>query len=312
MPACEFPGTLRLRLRRGQSIRAVSRLRQARPAASLHRRGAPARPAGDLGRRLQPARPDGTLPRAVSENVLLEAEDRVGRCTELRWPPARRHAALLPREPRLLHRRVSAQRTAARCDAADLRHSTPHIVVEIVAPARTAAASARSSWSRRTSLGRPRRCALRTRVGSAATRCGTTTSIAARWCPLATRGGILPQTRRHPSGADLGAEVRELYQRQVLPTGGSRRAAARPRSTYPPRTSRCFCRNHDQSANSGHGLRLRTSAAILPLHHAPEPLLAPPRGARWEVLFSTEDPAYGGAGTPPLATSPQLNLRRRS
>ncbi len=35
---------------------------------------------------------------------------------------------------------------------------------------------------------------------------------------------------------------------------------------------------------------------------APEPLLAPPEGTCWTKLFSTEDPAYGGCGTPPLDT----------
>jgi len=29
---------------------------------------------------------------------------------------------------------------------------------------------------------------------------------------------------------------------------------------------------------------------------APEPLLAPPRGQEWKIVFSTEDPRYGGAG----------------
>jgi maltooligosyltrehalose trehalohydrolase len=33
---------------------------------------------------------------------------------------------------------------------------------------------------------------------------------------------------------------------------------------------------------------------------APEPLLAPPEGMRWETLWSSEDPAYGGSGTPAL------------
>ena len=36
----------------------------------------------------------------------------------------------------------------------------------------------------------------------------------------------------------------------------------------------------------------------LPLDPCPEPLLAPPAGKRWSVIFSTEDPAYGGNGTP--------------
>ncbi|HEY4219280.1 MAG TPA: malto-oligosyltrehalose trehalohydrolase [Gemmatimonadaceae bacterium] len=34
----------------------------------------------------------------------------------------------------------------------------------------------------------------------------------------------------------------------------------------------------------------------------PEPLLAPPRGARWHTLFGTEAPQYGGWGTPPIET----------
>src|SRR5690606_34807686 len=36
----------------------------------------------------------------------------------------------------------------------------------------------------------------------------------------------------------------------------------------------------------------------LHLSPAPEPLLAPHEGHRWRVLLSTEDPRYGGAGTP--------------
>jgi maltooligosyltrehalose trehalohydrolase len=35
------------------------------------------------------------------------------------------------------------------------------------------------------------------------------------------------------------------------------------------------------------------------LDPAPEPLLAPPEGKRWEVLWSSEDPCYGGGGTFP-------------
>lgn len=35
---------------------------------------------------------------------------------------------------------------------------------------------------------------------------------------------------------------------------------------------------------------------VLCLHEAPEPLLAPAEGKRWEVLWSSEDPNYGGSG----------------
>jgi maltooligosyltrehalose trehalohydrolase len=38
------------------------------------------------------------------------------------------------------------------------------------------------------------------------------------------------------------------------------------------------------------------------LDPAPEPLLAPPEGGHWELLWSSEYPCYGGSGTPPLET----------
>jgi maltooligosyltrehalose trehalohydrolase len=40
----------------------------------------------------------------------------------------------------------------------------------------------------------------------------------------------------------------------------------------------------------------------LHLNPAPEPLLAPPADCQWNVLFSTDDPRYGGVGTAPLET----------
>ncbi len=41
----------------------------------------------------------------------------------------------------------------------------------------------------------------------------------------------------------------------------------------------------------------------LHLDPAPEPLLAPPEEAVWQLLWSSEDPKYGGSGTPPLETA---------
>jgi maltooligosyltrehalose trehalohydrolase len=38
----------------------------------------------------------------------------------------------------------------------------------------------------------------------------------------------------------------------------------------------------------------------LHLDPAPEPLLAPPPDCEWAILWSSEDPKYGGIGTPPL------------
>jgi maltooligosyltrehalose trehalohydrolase len=38
----------------------------------------------------------------------------------------------------------------------------------------------------------------------------------------------------------------------------------------------------------------------LRLDPAPEPLLAPPEGKQWDLLWSSEDPRYDGTGTPPV------------
>jgi maltooligosyltrehalose trehalohydrolase len=35
-------------------------------------------------------------------------------------------------------------------------------------------------------------------------------------------------------------------------------------------------------------------------HPAAEPLLAPPAGCQWQILWSSEDPRYGGLGTAQL------------
>jgi maltooligosyltrehalose trehalohydrolase len=45
--------------------------------------------------------------------------------------------------------------------------------------------------------------------------------------------------------------------------------------------------------------------AELILIPASEPLLAPPAGTPWEVLWSSEDPRYGGGGV--VAWSPEEN-----
>ncbi len=48
---------------------------------------------------------------------------------------------------------------------------------------------------------------------------------------------------------------------------------------------------------AGDRLLLVNLGRDLHLDPAPEPLLAPPQGACWEILWSSEDPRYGGTGT---------------
>ncbi len=51
--------------------------------------------------------------------------------------------------------------------------------------------------------------------------------------------------------------------------------------------------------NAGDRLLLVNLGIDLDLEPVPEPLLAPLTGLRWEVLWSSEDPRYGGSGAPP-------------
>jgi maltooligosyltrehalose trehalohydrolase len=59
---------------------------------------------------------------------------------------------------------------------------------------------------------------------------------------------------------------------------------------------------------TGDRLLLVNLGADLHLDIAPEPLLAPPRGARWRTLWSSEDPRYGGRGTSAVETDDGFRL----
>jgi maltooligosyltrehalose trehalohydrolase len=47
----------------------------------------------------------------------------------------------------------------------------------------------------------------------------------------------------------------------------------------------------------------------LHLDPAPEPLLAPPESMRWKIIWSSENPKYGGSGTPPVDTPGNWRIR---
>jgi maltooligosyltrehalose trehalohydrolase len=48
------------------------------------------------------------------------------------------------------------------------------------------------------------------------------------------------------------------------------------------------------------------------LHPASEPLLAPPLGYKWETLWTSESPCYGGTGIPAIASDRQWILPAES
>ncbi len=56
---------------------------------------------------------------------------------------------------------------------------------------------------------------------------------------------------------------------------------------------------HDQGEDR---LLVANFGVALHFDPAPQPLLAPPENCRWEILWSSEDPRYGGMGTPELDT----------
>jgi maltooligosyltrehalose trehalohydrolase len=65
----------------------------------------------------------------------------------------------------------------------------------------------------------------------------------------------------------------------------------------------CFClRIFSATDDASHRLLIVNLARDLHYWPSPEPLLAPPEGQGWRVVISTEDPRYGGDGTPPLET----------
>jgi maltooligosyltrehalose trehalohydrolase len=57
-----------------------------------------------------------------------------------------------------------------------------------------------------------------------------------------------------------------------------------------------------------HRLLFVNLGSDLELNPSPEPLLAPLAGHGWQTLWSSEDPRYGGAGTPPLETDDNWRL----
>jgi len=62
----------------------------------------------------------------------------------------------------------------------------------------------------------------------------------------------------------------------------------------------------------GDRLLIVNLGADLTLRPAPEPLLAPIEGHRWDILWSSETPEYAGVGTPPLYRAGYLHIAAES
>ena len=58
----------------------------------------------------------------------------------------------------------------------------------------------------------------------------------------------------------------------------------------------------ESAGESGDRLLIVNLGLDITLDPAPEPLLAAPPGRGWQIMLTTEDPAYGGSGTAPVET----------
>lgn len=62
--------------------------------------------------------------------------------------------------------------------------------------------------------------------------------------------------------------------------------------------SDCFLLRHLREEPDEERLLIVNLGREMQFRPMPEPLMAPPAGHRWEILWSSESPAYGGSGTP--------------
>ena len=255
MPVAEFPGALRLGLRRRRPVRADAPLRHAgRPARASST--APTR--SGLGVILDVVYnhfgPDGNYLGAVLRRLLhANARERVGRALNFDGPDSGPVREFFVANAALLDRRVPLRRPAPRRHAGHLRRldrrtSSP----SIGAPRARGRAAARSivlvaeNEPQDTQAGPARR----RRAATGSTRSGTTTSTTARVVALTGRSeAYYTDYRGTPQELVSAAKWGYLFQGQHYPwqKQRARHAGARPRRRAAFVT---FLENHDQVANS--------------------------------------------------------------
>src|SRR5262245_26634918 len=101
----------------------------------------------------------------------------------------------------------------------------------------------------------------------------------------------LAERERHAWAMDLHADLLALRRDDPV-LGGRKRCGLDGAVLAPEALVLRFFGDEDR-------LLLVNLGRDLELASAPEPLLAPPAGQRWHVIWSSEDPRYGGCGAPP-------------
>ena len=236
MPVNEFPGALRLGLRRRRPLRALPPLRRARRPARLRRRGPRLGHRRDPGRRLQPPRPGRQVPGALRrrpttrERYLTEWGkalnfDGEGSGPVREWVVAQRPLLGRGVPPRRLpHRRHPEHLRLRRGPRAHPGRDRPR------APARPPGRAGSTSWAR-TSRRTHGWSGPRPEGGLRARR-----AVERRFPPQRPGGadrpqrGLLHRLSRQPAGVRLGGQARLPLPGPALPLAGAAARHARPRS----------------------------------------------------------------------------------
>ena len=241
MPVAEFPGDVRLGLRRREPVRADPPLRHARRPPPVRRPRARARPRRDPRRRLQPLRPGRQLPRAVRADYFTDRyKTEWGEAINFDGDGAGPVREFFVANAALLDRRVPPRRPAPRRHAGHLRRlrrrtSSPTIAA---ARARGRPAAARSFIVAENEPQHARCSAPARRAATASTRCGTTTSTTPRWSALTGRNeAYYTDYRGTPQEFVSAVEVRLPLPGPAVLVAEAARAARRRSTCRRPRSS---------------------------------------------------------------------------
>ncbi len=106
----------------------------------------------------------------------------------------------------------------------------------------------------------------------------------------------LSERERHADAVALHRDLLRLRRDDAVIAAQGARAAAVEGAVLPGSQAFALRMTGDEGDDR---LLLVNLGATRRLDAAPEPLLAPPAGARWGVAWSSDDPRYGGPGTAP-------------
>jgi maltooligosyltrehalose trehalohydrolase len=104
----------------------------------------------------------------------------------------------------------------------------------------------------------------------------------------------LTERERYPAVVDLHRDLLQLRKTEPV--------FSKPRLDGAVLGPEAFVLRYFGSSPDGDRILIVNLGRDIHLHPSPEPLLGPPEICRWEMQWSSEDPKYGGSGTPVMDT----------